>query len=293
MSLQDKFIEKGYRRVELEAHIKENFPRAGFSKLEMERVPLGTRIVIYCDRPGLMIGRGGEKVQELTKVIEKKFDIENPQLDIKSVDETYLDPQIVSERIASSIERGMNYRRTVNITMKRIMSAGAIGCFIRVGGKLSGEMSRFEKFSSGYLKHAGEPARALVNRGKSEAQTKMGTVGVQVKIMPNTPEVLESLGYSRKALEQKSIEVEEDKEKKKKEAAENILEDKKEDSEEKEEVENILEDKKEDESEEDSETQEESKGEKPETEDSSEEETQEEENSEDEEEAERENILDE
>ncbi len=183
MAKEIKFIKEGIRAVLIEEFLKSQFQRADYSHIEVSKTPLGTRIIIFANRPGIIIGRGGEKIRAITEHLRDKFKLDNPQLDVKEVENPDLDAQIIARQIASSLERGLNHKRVANMTIKRVMDAGAVGIQIRIAGKLGGEKSRTEKFTQGYLQHSGETAERLVSKGKAEALLKPGKVGVQVQIM--------------------------------------------------------------------------------------------------------------
>lgn len=182
-----QFIEENIRRNQLEEFLKEEFAKAGYSHCEINRTPLSTRITVFAQKPGMVIGRGGKIIDSMTKLLKEKFKLENPQLDVKEIADPNLDPIIVSKQIANAIERGMNYKRIAIFTIERIMKSGATGVAIRIGGKIGGDKSRFEKFSAGYLKFSGEPAKVLVKTAYSRAQVKLGTIGIQVRIMTEKP----------------------------------------------------------------------------------------------------------
>ncbi|MBI1971788.1 MAG: 30S ribosomal protein S3 [Candidatus Aenigmarchaeota archaeon] len=183
MAKEIKFVKEGIRSVFIEEYLKSQFQRADYSHIEVSRTPLGTRIIIYANRPGIVIGRGGEKIKAITAHLRDHFKLDNPQLDVKEVRDPDLDAQIIARQIASSLERGLNHKRVANMTIKRVMDSGAVGIQIRISGKLGGEKSRTEKFMQGYLQHSGETADRLVSKGKAEALLKPGKAGVQVKIM--------------------------------------------------------------------------------------------------------------
>ncbi len=183
MSKEMKFVQEGIKSVFIEEYLKSQFLRADYSHIEVSKTPLGTRIIIYANRPGIVIGRGGEKIKAITEYLREHFKLDNPQLDVKEVDNPDQDAQIIARQIASSLERGLNYKRVANMTIKRVMDSGAVGIQIRVSGKLGGEKSRTDKFMQGYLQHSGETADRLVSKGKAEALLKPGKVGIQVKIM--------------------------------------------------------------------------------------------------------------
>lgn len=184
------FVKENIKRAELEEFLDKEFNRAGYSHCDIQRTPLSTRITVFAQRPGMVIGRGGKIIESTTQILKNKFNIENPQLDVQEISNPNLDPTIVVKQIASSIERGFNYKRVCILTIERIMRSGATGVAIRAGGKLGGDKSRFEKFSAGYLKYSGDTARTLVRISYGRAQVKLGTIGLQVRIMTQKPKEL-------------------------------------------------------------------------------------------------------
>ena len=193
MAQERKFIEAAKKRMQIEEFLAQEFSRAGYSHAEIQRTPLAMRIIVYAHKPGLIVGRGGKNIDNIIQVLKDQFGLENPQLDVQEIENPDLDPHIVSKQIAGAIERGMNYKKIVNMAIQRIMDSGAVGVGIRISGKMGGAMSRTEKFSSGYLKYAGEPAETMVKSAFAKAQVKLGTIGIQVRIMLETPEDLETM----------------------------------------------------------------------------------------------------
>ena len=181
--LKQYFIKQGIKEVEIEKFIRKEFPMGDYSKVELQRTPLGTKIVIYTNRPGKIIGRGGKNINDITDAVKKKFGLENPQLDVKMIKNPDLDAKIVAKQIASALEKGYNYKKIGNLTIKRIMDAGAIGAEIIISGRISGSKGMVGRFTEGYLKHCGDPAKKLVDYALEEAITRPGKIGIKVKIM--------------------------------------------------------------------------------------------------------------
>ena len=181
--LKQYFIRQAIKEIEIEKFIKENFPMGDYSKIEMQRTPLGIKILIHTNKPGRIIGRSGRNINEMTDAIRQRFGLENPQLDVKIIRDPDLDAKIVAKQIASSIERGFNYKKIGNLTIKRIMDAGAVGAEIVISGKFGTGKGMTSKFIEGYLKHFGQPAKDLVDYGFEEANTRPGKIGIRVKIM--------------------------------------------------------------------------------------------------------------
>ncbi len=181
--LKQYFIRQAIKELEIDKFIRENFPMGDYSKIEMQRTPLGIKILIHTNKPGRIIGRSGRNINEMTDAIRQKFGLENPQLDVKIIRNPDLDAKIVAKQIASSIERGFNYKKIGNLTIKRIMDAGAVGAEIVISGKFGTGKGMTSKFIEGYLKHCGQPAKDLVDYGFEEANTRPGKIGIRVKIM--------------------------------------------------------------------------------------------------------------
>ena len=183
MASERKFVAENVRRVLLKEYLMKEVSRAGFGGLDVQRTPMGTRVILSTERPGLVIGRRGETIKSLTNAIEKNFGFENPSIEVKEVDNASLNAQIMAEKLAFSLERGWHFRRAGHATLRRVMEAGARGCYIVVAGKLSGQRHRTEKFKEGSIKYCGEPALLFVDEGYAVAKLKMGVIGVTVRIM--------------------------------------------------------------------------------------------------------------
>ncbi|HHF55547.1 MAG TPA: 30S ribosomal protein S3 [Thermoplasmatales archaeon] len=185
MAIERKFVQENQKRVLLKEFLMKESERAGFGGLKIQRTPMGTLITMQIERPGLIIGKGGKRIKELTEVIEKKFDVENPQIEIEEVGgNVALNAQLMAQKVAAALERGWHFRRVGHSTVRRIMDAGARGCQVIISGKLTGARHRTEKFTAGYVKYCGEVAREVMEEGMAVAITKPGIIGVKVRIMP-------------------------------------------------------------------------------------------------------------
>ncbi len=178
-----KFVKENLNRLLIKEYLMKEVRTAGFGGLEIQRTPLGTRIVLEVERPGLVIGRKGAKIKELTDTLQEKFGVENPMIEVKESENPYLNAQIMAEKLASALERGWHFRRAGHSTLRRIMENGAKGAQIIISGKLTGDRARTEKFTQGTIKYCGKTAE-LVRVGYATAKTKPGIIGVTVKIMP-------------------------------------------------------------------------------------------------------------
>jgi len=184
-----QFIRDGLQRTQIDEFFAEELGRAGYGGMEVAKTPMGTQIVLKAEKPGMVIGKGGKNIRKITTELEERFDLDDPQIDVQEVDEPDLNARIVADRLANALERGWYFRKAGHTTIDRIMEAGALGAEIVLSGKVTGARSRVEKFNRGYIKHNGEPAEEIVDSGVGTAVMKLGTIGVQVRIIPPDAEL--------------------------------------------------------------------------------------------------------
>ena len=184
MSAVHHFIEESVKKAEINDYLKREFERAGYGGVDITKTPLGTHIVIYAMRPGLVIGRGGETIKNLAKTLEEDFQLPNPQISVAEIEIPELNAEVVASRIASALKRGVHFRRSGFWALNQIMEAGALGAEIIISGKLRTDRARYEKFRDGYLPKSGEPARKYMRAAVLDVQLKPGIFGVKVRLMP-------------------------------------------------------------------------------------------------------------
>ena len=180
---EKKFVSDNIKKLLVTEYLQSENDSAGFGGMEMKRTPFGTNITLYVNRPGLVIGRHGSKIKAMRGTLESKYGLESPQIEVKEVDNPDLNPQVISKKIALSLEKGWNYRKAGNTTLRRIIDQHARGVLIRIGGKISGERARTQKFTFGEIKYSGEPARSGVISGYSVAMLKTGAIGIYVRLL--------------------------------------------------------------------------------------------------------------
>ena len=186
MGGERKFIEDNVKRALLREYLKEQVKRAGFGGADIQRTPMGTRVTLITERPGLVIGRKGSSIKALTDAIEFDFGFNKPQVEVVEVENATLSAQIMAEKLASALERGWHFRRAGHSTVRRIMENGAKGCQVIISGKLTGQRHRTEKFKEGHIKFCGEPKLQWMEEGYTPAKLKAGVIGCKVQIMhPN------------------------------------------------------------------------------------------------------------
>jgi small subunit ribosomal protein S3 len=184
MSVVKHFITESIKKTEIDEFLQKKLERAGYGGVTISKTPLGTHMVIYAMRPGLVIGRGGESIKELASILEEKFKVSNPQISVSEIEIPELNAYVVASRIASALQRGIHFRRAGFWALNQVMDAGALGAEIVISGKLRTERARFEKFRAGYLARCGEPALKYMRKAEVHVQLKPGIFGVRVRIMP-------------------------------------------------------------------------------------------------------------
>jgi small subunit ribosomal protein S3 len=168
----------------LREFVKKDFGKGKVSKVRIEYTPIGEKIVVSTHRPGLVIGRKGERIAELTEALKKKFKLENPHVEIDEIKEPEFDAQIMADEIATGLEKlgPLKFKVLAYRALQRIMNSGAMGVEIRLNGKLPSSRAKSWRFAQGYLKKTGDSAK-VVDRAYARAETKPGTVGVKVSIL--------------------------------------------------------------------------------------------------------------
>ena len=175
--------------------IQEASPRAGVSRIEVERFPGKIKVTVYTAKPGILIGRKGEGVKKVRTSLEelagKKMD-----LDIKEIKAPDTDAYLVARNIADQMERRISYRRAMKRAIQQAMRQGAEGIKIEVAGRLSGaEMARTVWLRDGRVPL--QTLRANIDFSRAEALTTFGRIGVKVWVFnglfkPELEEKIES-----------------------------------------------------------------------------------------------------
>jgi small subunit ribosomal protein S3 len=182
LSAVKNVMKNNFRNLELDEYLASTLKDAGYGDVEVQKTPIGTRITLYVTRPGLVIGRKGTGIKDLTTRLEEKFGLTNPQISVLEVSIPELNPKIMCNRIAQLIERGTAFRRAAMWSMNTIMNAGALGVEVAIAGKLRSERAHFEKHSSGVMPKSGHLAEQIVRVGITSVLTKMGLMGIQLRI---------------------------------------------------------------------------------------------------------------
>jgi len=182
MSAVKNVIKDNYNMMLLRDFLRERIKDAGFSHAEISKTPTGTRVVLHVTRPGIVIGRKGVGIRELTEKLNTEFGLKNPQISVIEIPKPEFSPNVMCNRMASHIERGTAFRRATMWTMQQIMDSGAMGVQITISGKLRGDRSAFEKHTAGILPRAGHHADVIVDEDIAHVKTPMGLIGIRIRI---------------------------------------------------------------------------------------------------------------
>lgn len=204
--IEKDFVTEGLKRTRIDEYLENELERAGYGGMEIQVTPLGTMVVVYAERPGMVIGRGGKTVRNITQQLKNNYDLENPQVEVKEVDVPELNPKIMAHKIAAMLQRGMHFRRVAYTALRRIMGAGAQGVEVTISGKIRGSRSACAKFIDGYIKKCGEPATRFVREGFATVQLKPGVLGIYVRIMPPDTVLPDKVDIIQPAVEETPVE---------------------------------------------------------------------------------------
>ena len=190
------FAERDYHKflqedILIRAYLEESMKDASVAKVEIERNANVVTVTIHTAKPGIVIGRGGQKVDELRGKLESLTG-KRIRVNIQEIRMPELDAQLVARNIADQLERRIAFRRALRQTVSRTMARGAEGCKAMVAGRLGGaEMSRSETTMEGRVPL--HTMRADIDYGMAEAHTTFGRIGVKVWIYKGEklPEVRE------------------------------------------------------------------------------------------------------
>ena len=167
--------------LQIRGSVYSMYPDAGISKVEIERDPNEVSVTIHTARPGIVIGRGGQRVDELRKSLETVTGSRRARLNVKEVRQAELDAYLVARNVADQLERRIAFRRAIRQAITRTMQAGAEGIKITCSGRLAGaDIARAEKAMEGRVPL--HTLRADIDYGLAEAATEYGIIGVKVWI---------------------------------------------------------------------------------------------------------------
>ena len=189
------YVNNLHQDFRLRELVRGEAPKAGVSRVDVERFPGKVKVIVNTAKPGILIGRKGENVKKIRGILEaevgKKIDLE-----IKEIKEPDLDAYLVALNIADQLERRISYQRAMKRSIQQAMREGGLGIRVEVSGRLSGaEMARTINMREGQVPR--QTLRADIDYSKAEALTTYGRIGVKVwiyrgEVLPEVEDRLES-----------------------------------------------------------------------------------------------------
>ncbi|MBP1449371.1 MAG: 30S ribosomal protein S3 [Thermoproteus sp.] len=187
LAVYKKILQDNVKRWMVKEYLEYKLARLGYVDSEILKTPLGTRIVIYAERPSRIIGRKGAVVKELSQILGTKLGLDNPQvdvIDISKVEAPEMFPKVVAYRIANAMAKGIRFRRAAFVAIRQVMEAGAKGFELVISGKLSTERAKFEKYKVGKIYKTGHDSQYSIRRSVVHVLLKPGIYGIEVSIAP-------------------------------------------------------------------------------------------------------------
>jgi small subunit ribosomal protein S3 len=191
----EDYVNQLHQDIAIRGLIREQSPRAGISRIEIERFPGKVKITVHTAKPGILIGRKGENVKglraQLEALVSKKID-----LDVKEIKTPDLDALLVARNIAEQLERRISFSRAMKRSIQQAMRQGAEGVRVEVAGRLSGaDMARSVNMREGRVPR--QTLRADIDYAQTEALTTYGRIGVKVwiykgEVLPEVEEEVET-----------------------------------------------------------------------------------------------------
>lgn len=176
----DKYAEQLHEDIAIRELVFELAPRAGISRVEIERYPNNVHIMVHTAKPGIVIGRKGVSVKELRRKLQALTGV-SVKLDISEIKDPDLDARLVAENVANQLSRRISHRRAMQRAVGQTMRQGAEGIKIMCSGRLAGhEMARREWVREGRV--PAQTLRADIDFARAEALTTYGRIGVKVWI---------------------------------------------------------------------------------------------------------------
>jgi small subunit ribosomal protein S3 len=158
--------------------LKKKLKQAAVSRIVIERAWNSVRVTIHTARPGVVIGRRGQEIENLTKEVGDLANGRQVKIDIVEIKNPDLDAQLVAENVASQLERRISFRRAMKRAVQITMDQGAEGIKIRVAGRLGGaEIARTERYHQGKVPL--HTLRTPIDYGFAEADTVAGKIGIK------------------------------------------------------------------------------------------------------------------
>ncbi len=210
--IEKQIVAQKLKEKQIEDYIFSSLGRMSCSHIKMQRTPLGEKITVYTSKPGLIVGKKGANIKNLTTTLKTKFNLENPQIEVEEILNPALDAASVAKNIMSGLQRfgPKRFKAMAYKALEESMRAGAVGIEIVIGGRgVPGERAKSWRFSTGYLKKSGDIGYNFMDLATEGCNLQSGTVGIKVKILHPDVKLPDDITF--KELAKKEVEKQEEK----------------------------------------------------------------------------------
>lgn len=160
--------------------------RISCSKVQIQRTPLGEKVIVHTSKPGVIVGKKGANIKYLTSMLKTRYKLENPQIEVQEITNPYIDAGSVARNLASGLQRfgPKRFKAMAYRAIDESMKAGARGIEIVIAGRgVPSERAHSWRFSAGYLKKSGDISENFMDHASEACNLKSGTVGIKVSIL--------------------------------------------------------------------------------------------------------------
>jgi len=230
--IERQIVAQKVKRKQIEEYVFSYLGKLSCSKLDIQRTPLGDRVLIYSSKPGLVVGKKGESIKGLTIALKEIFNMDNPQIEVVDVENPDLDAVSMVKNMIGTFERfgPKRFKAIAYKALERIMKAGAVGAELVISGRgVPGERAKTWRFTAGYLCKSGNIAENYVDKADDSCYLRSGAVGIKVSILHPETKLPDTINFKKIKVEEIIVEEKKDdnaKEIKKEVEKENIVEEK-------------------------------------------------------------------
>ena len=194
MSTKRKFVADGVFYAELNELLTRELAEDGYAGVEVKNTPHRTEIIIRATRTQNVLGEKGQRIRELTSVVQKRFDFADGAVELyaERVQNRGLCAQAQAESLKYKLLGGLAVRRACYGVVRFVMEANAKGCEVIVSGKLRGQRAKAMKFGDGYMIKTGHAGQVYTDVAVRHVLMRQGVIGVKVSIfLPHDPRGIE------------------------------------------------------------------------------------------------------
>ena len=184
--IEKQILAQRLKEKQIEEFVFTFLGRLSCSHIRMQRTPLGEKITVFTSRPGLIVGKKGANIKNLTIMLKTRFSLENPQIEVEEVPNARLDAASVARELMNGFQRfgPKRFKAMAYKALEESMRAGAQGIELVISGRgVPGERAKTWRFSTGYLKKSGDIGENHMDKVSEGCNIKSGTVGIKVKIL--------------------------------------------------------------------------------------------------------------